>query len=105
MQLLYTKGKGHPISGHEDPEALDGVGGQRQAPAALTPGKTRYSLCRRLGGPQGRSGRAENVAATGIRSPDRPARIESLYRLSHPGPPTLVNMEIMPVSDFIQNRQ
>jgi len=23
---------------------------------------------------------------TGIRSPDRPARSESLYRLSHPGP-------------------
>jgi hypothetical protein len=25
---------------------------------------------------------AENLAPTGIRSPDRPARIESLYRLS-----------------------
>ena len=24
---------------------------------------------------------------TGIRSPDRPARSESLYRLSYPGPP------------------
>jgi len=33
----------------------------------LTPGKTRYPLCRRLGGPQGRSGRAENLVATGIR--------------------------------------
>ena len=33
------------------------VGGQRHAPAALTPGKTRYSLYRRMGGPQGRSGR------------------------------------------------
>jgi len=27
---------------------------------------------------------AENVAPTGIRSPDCPARIESLYRLSYP---------------------
>jgi hypothetical protein len=66
------KGKGtvHPITGHEGPEgeyrysstlsltsALDGVGGQRHAPTALTPGKTRYPLFRRLGGPQGRTGR------------------------------------------------
>jgi hypothetical protein len=34
-----------------------GVGGQRHAPAALPPVKTRYPLYRRLGGPQGRSGR------------------------------------------------
>jgi len=27
----------------------------------LPPGKTRYSFYRRLGGPQGRSGRAENL--------------------------------------------
>jgi hypothetical protein len=38
---------------------------------SLPPGKTRYPLYRRLGGPQGRSGRAENLAPTGIRSPDR----------------------------------
>jgi hypothetical protein len=29
---------------------------------------------------------AENVLPTGIRSPDRPALSESLYRLSYPGP-------------------
>jgi len=34
--------------------ALDGVGGQRHAPVALTPGMTRYAMYRRLGGPQGR---------------------------------------------------
>jgi hypothetical protein len=28
----------------------------------------------------------ENLASTGIRSPDRPARSESLYRLSYSGP-------------------
>jgi hypothetical protein len=33
-----------------------GVGGQREASAVLAPGKTRYPFCRRLGGPQGRSG-------------------------------------------------
>jgi len=32
-----------------------GVGGQRHDPAALPPGKTRYPLYRRLGGPQVRS--------------------------------------------------
>jgi len=47
-------------------------------------GKTRYPLYRRLGGHQGRSGRAENLTPTGIRSPDRPARSQSLYRLSYP---------------------
>ena len=34
----------------------------------LSLGKTRYPLYRRLGGPQGRSGRAENLVPTGIRS-------------------------------------
>jgi hypothetical protein len=39
-----------------------GVGGQRHAPAALPPGKTRYPLNRRLGGPQGRSGRVRKIS-------------------------------------------
>ena len=34
----------------------------------LPPGKIRYPFYRRLGGPQGRSGRAENLVPTGIRS-------------------------------------
>ena len=34
----------------------------------LPPGKTRYPLYRRLGGPQGRSGRAENLAPPGFDS-------------------------------------
>ena len=32
---------------------------------------------------------AENLAPTGIRSPDRPARSQSLYRLSYPAHSTL----------------
>jgi hypothetical protein len=36
---------------------IDGVGVQRYAPADLPPEKNRYPLYRRLGGPQGRSGR------------------------------------------------
>jgi hypothetical protein len=39
------------------------VGGQHHALAALTPGKTRYSLSRRLGGPQGRSGRVRKTSS------------------------------------------
>jgi len=48
--------------------ALDGVGGQHHAPAALPPEKTRYSLCRRLGRPQSRSGRVRKTSPlAGIR--------------------------------------
>ena len=38
------------------------VGGQRYAPAALPPGKTRYPLYWRLGGPQGRSGQVRKIS-------------------------------------------
>ena len=44
--------------------ALDGVGSQRHGPVALPPGKTRYPLYRRLGGPQGRSGRVRKISPT-----------------------------------------
>jgi hypothetical protein len=64
-----------------------GMGVQRHALAALRPGKTRYPSYRRLGQPHARSGRVrKNLAPIGIRAPDRPARSESLYRLSYPGP-------------------
>ena len=39
-----------------------GVVGQRHAPAALPPGKTRYPLYRRLGGPQSRSGQVWKIS-------------------------------------------
>jgi hypothetical protein len=77
------KGKGHPKTGREGPEgeywhnstlsltsALGGVGCQLHAPGQVWKG-------------------AENLANTGIRSPVRPARSESLYRLSCPGPHVL----------------
>jgi hypothetical protein len=60
-----------------------GVGGQRHAPAALLPGKTRYPLYRRLGGLVWTG--AESLAPNWIRSQDCPARSEWLYRLSYPG--------------------
>ena len=39
------------------------MAGERHAPAALSPGKTRYPLYKRLGGPQGRSGRVLKISA------------------------------------------
>jgi hypothetical protein len=89
------KGKGHPRTDHEGPEeelryscnlsltsALDVVDGQRHAPATLPPGNIRYTLYRRLGGSQVRCKRVQKISPpTGIRSPDGPARSESLYWL------------------------
>jgi hypothetical protein len=80
--FLRGKGKGkfHPITGHKGPQvslttALDGVGGQRHAPATLPTGKIRYPLYRRLGWPQGPVWTGtENLAPTGIQSPDPPTR-------------------------------
>ena len=59
--------------------------GQRHAPAAFyPPGKTRYPLYRRLGGPQSWSGQVRKISpSNGIRPPDRPARSQSLNRLSY----------------------
>jgi hypothetical protein len=48
-----------------------GLGGQRHVPAALPMGKTRYPLYRRLGGPQGRSGRVRKIS---------PPHRDSMYR-------------------------
>jgi hypothetical protein len=69
------KGKVHPRTSHESLEgeqihsytlsltlALDGVGGQPHAPAALPPGKTRYPWYGRLVGSQGRAGRVRKIS-------------------------------------------
>ena len=61
------------------------MGGQRHAPAALTPVKTLYQLYRRRGGSEGRSGQMGKIPTMRIRSPDRPVRSEWLYWLSYPG--------------------
>ena len=94
------KGKGHPTTGHEGPEgelmysstlpltsALDGGGWSTPRPGRFTPGKVPVPIVQESGlspGPLWTG--AENLALTGIRSPNRPARSESLYRLSYPGP-------------------
>ena len=69
--------------------ALDGRGWSTSSSELFTSWKEKwYSFYRRLGGPQGGGvwTGAENVASTGIRSSDRQARSNSLYRLSYPSP-------------------
>ena len=65
--------------------ALEGVRGQRHAPAALYPGKYPVPFVQEAGWSPGPvwTG-SENLAYTGIRSPDCPARSQSLYRLRYP---------------------
>jgi hypothetical protein len=92
---LFTKSKVkvHPRTGHKGPEieqrysytlsltsAIDGVGGQRHAPAALPPVKRPDTHC--IGAWVGLMvdlDGAENLTPTGIRSPDRPACSDLLY--------------------------
>ena len=66
MQRLEVSGAVRPIYGSLGVKRLtsvvDGVGGQRHAPAGLPPGKTRYPLYRRLGGPQSQSGQVWKIS-------------------------------------------
>ena len=60
--------------------------GSAPRPGRFTPGKDPVLIVPEAGWAPGPvwTG-AENLAPTGIRSPDRPARSESLYRLSYRG--------------------
>jgi len=76
--------------GHEDPQGLSktpahdrGGGVSPTLRPPLPPGKTWYPLYRRLGGPQGRSGGAEILVPTGIRSRTVQLVAQSLHRLSY----------------------
>jgi hypothetical protein len=64
-----------------------GVGGQSHAPATLLPGKrpSTFSIGGWVDPRAGLDGFGKS-RLTGIRSPDRPARSESLYRLNYRGP-------------------
>ena len=66
--------------------ALDGSGCSTPRPGRFTPEKDPVPIVEEAGWAPGPlwTG-AENLARTGIRSPDRPARSESLYRLSYRG--------------------
>ena len=96
------KGKGHPIRGHEGPKGeqmysstlpststLDGGGWSTPRPGRFTPRKeTRYPLNKRLGGPQGLSGRVREISPPphrdSIPGPSSPLRVAiptELFRL------------------------
>ena len=96
-QTVKGKGKGHPRTGHEIPDgekmyrftlyltsALDAGGWSTPRPGRFIPGKDPVPIVQEAGWAPGPvwTG-AENVAPTGIRSPDGPARSESLYRLDY----------------------
>ena len=69
-------------------------GSESRPGRSLPPGKSRYPLYRRLGGPQGQSGQVRKISpTTGIRSPDRPARCQSLYRLRYPAHEDNIKMD------------
>ena len=68
--------------------ALDGgCGWSTPRPGRFTPGKDPVTIVQEAGWTPGPVWMGtENLAPTGIRSPDRSVRSESLYRLSYPGP-------------------
>jgi hypothetical protein len=102
IQNCYTgkrvKGKGHPITGHEGPTggvevrlysfstlALGGGRCSALRPGRFTPRKYPVPIVQDAGWAPGPvSTCAKYIAPTGIRSPDSPARCQSLYRLSYP---------------------
>ena len=71
VELVWFSSKTSALEGDEWSASRPG--------RTLPPGKTRYPLYRGLGGPQGRSGWAENIAPTGIRSSDRPVRSQIFW--------------------------
>ena len=58
----------------------------------LPPGKVRYPLYRSVGGPQGRSVRAENLVPYRDSTPDLPARSSVAIPTELPGPHTAIKV-------------
>jgi hypothetical protein len=103
---VSNNGEVHPIIGHEGPEgklryswilsltsALDGGGRSTPFPGRYTstphpPEEGQVPIAQEAGwwAPRPVWTRAENLARSGIQSPDRPARNESLYWLCSPDP-------------------
>ena len=70
-------------------EALDGGGWSMPSPGHFTPGKHLVPIVQEAEWATGLVQRgAENLASTGIQSPDRPACSKSLHQLRYPGPLT-----------------
>ena len=86
--------------------ALEEVRGQRHAPAALYPRENPILIVQESGwapGPVWTGG--ENLASTGIRFPDRPARNLSLYRLRHPAHNLCFTSSLIHNWDFIRSER
>jgi hypothetical protein len=85
---------------------MGGDGWSTSRPGRFTPGKDTVPTVQEAGWAQGPiwTG-AENLAPTGIRSPDRPARSEPLYRLSYRGPELIrgVNKSAETVNKYFCN--
>jgi hypothetical protein len=65
---------------------LSGEGSASRPGRFLPPGKTRYPLCRWLGGPQGQSGQVRKISPPpGFDHRSVQPVSQSLYRLSYPG--------------------
>jgi hypothetical protein len=94
MNLSDSKGKSHPTTGHESPEGeyrysstLHSTSASTPRSGRFTPGKDPVLIVEEVGwAPEPVWTGEENLAPTGIRSPDGPTRSESLYRLSYPVP-------------------
>jgi hypothetical protein len=97
-EYIYKKVK-VPRNSPEGPEKGRGIdlllldlgtrmgGWSALSPSRFTPGKDPVSIVREAGWATRPVWKcAKNLAPTGIRSPDRPARNQSLYRLSYPDP-------------------
>ena len=71
----------------------------------FTPGKDPVSIVQKAGWAPGPvwTG-AENLALTGIRSPDRPARSQSLYRLRYPDHRSRVTFTIITVGEMLDGK-
>ena len=83
--VAHRVGTGIDLHFHDCGTRRGGEWSAARSGRTLPLGKTRYPLYRRVGGPQGRSGQVRKISPpTGIRSLDRPSRIQSLYRLSYP---------------------
>ena len=109
-------GRFHPFTGHEGPQgeqrysstlfqtsALGGGEGSASRPGStLPPGKTRYPLYRRLGGPQGRSGLVRKISPhrDSIPGPSIPQEVAIPTTLPRPTTSCLVNIDFLgyPVS-------
>ena len=100
LMCTIIKFKFHPRTSHEGPEGeksysstlsltstLDEGGWSTPRASRFTPGKDPVHIVQEAEWTSGPAWiGAENLAPNGIRSPDRPARSESLYRLRYPGP-------------------